>query len=64
LESLLLFVGGLACACRQFDKDNIDPAIMKKIQTYTPLPDFQPEKIEKASPHSITHPVPASLQCK
>eukprot|EP00775_Hariotina_reticulata_P006671 gene6671-6895_t len=34
---------------RQFDKDSIDPGIMKKIQTYTPLPDFQPEKIEKVS---------------
>lgn len=35
--------------CRNFDKDNIDAGIMKKIQTYTPLPDFQPEKIEKVS---------------
>lgn len=35
--------------CRSFDKDHIDSAIMKKIQTYTVQPDFQPEKIEKAS---------------
>jgi hypothetical protein len=41
----------LLCAhnARNFDKDNIDAAIMRRIQTYTPQPDFQPEKIEKAS---------------
>lgn len=33
--------------CRNFDKDHIDPAVMKKIQAYTPQPEFQPEKIEK-----------------
>lgn len=33
--------------CRSFDKDHIDPAVMKKIQAYTPQPEFQPEKIEK-----------------
>lgn len=39
----------IACgvACRSFDKDHIDASIMKKIQTYIPQPDFQPEKIEK-----------------
>lgn len=36
-------------ANRTFDKDHIDAAIMKKIQTYTPQPDFQPEKIEKVN---------------
>lgn len=35
--------------CRNFDKDHIDPNVMKKIQTYTVQPDFQPEKIEKVS---------------
>ncbi|KAF6266164.1 dynein heavy chain 9 [Scenedesmus sp. NREL 46B-D3] len=34
---------------RQFDKDHIDAAIMKKIQGYTVLPEFQPDKIEKVS---------------
>jgi hypothetical protein len=37
------------CCCRNFDKDHIDAGVMKKIQTYTPQPDFQPEKIEKVS---------------
>jgi hypothetical protein len=36
-------------ACRSFDKDNIDAAVMKKIQTYTPQPDFQPDKIKKVT---------------
>jgi hypothetical protein len=37
--------------CRSFDKDNIDAAVMKKIQTYTPQPDFQPDKIKKVTLH-------------
>jgi hypothetical protein len=39
--------GPASVVCRNFDKDHIDPAVMKKIQTYTPQADFQPEKIEK-----------------
>jgi hypothetical protein len=40
---------GYACACRQFDKDHIDAGIMKKVQGYTVLPEFQPDKIEKVT---------------
>ncbi len=32
-----------------FDKDNIPPAIIKKIEPYIQNPDFQPSKIEKVS---------------
>jgi dynein heavy chain len=39
------FLGSL----RNFDKDHIDPGTVKKIQGYTPLPDFQPEKIQNVS---------------
>lgn len=40
------FVAG-CLYCRNFDKNNIDAAVMKKIQTYTPQPEFQPAKVEK-----------------
>ena len=32
-----------------FDKDNIDPAIIKRIGAYISNPEFQPEKIKSVS---------------
>lgn len=32
---------------RKYDKDHIDPGIIKKIQTYVSNPEFLPEKIQQ-----------------
>merc|ERR1719506_2378964 len=34
---------------QNFDKDNIPPAIIQKIATYTPKEDFQPDRVERVS---------------
>lgn len=36
-------------SCCSFDKDHIDPAIVKRIKAYTENPEFQPEKIKTVS---------------
>ncbi|GFQ90622.1 dynein heavy chain 7, axonemal [Trichonephila clavata] len=41
---------GFLQSLREYDKDNIDPAIMEKIRTeYIPLPEFNPANVAKAS---------------
>merc|ERR1719379_3231036 len=32
-----------------FDKDNIPPAVIAKIATYTPKEDFQPDRVQRVS---------------
>ncbi|KIZ07415.1 Dynein heavy chain 17, axonemal [Monoraphidium neglectum] len=39
------FLGGL----KRYDKDHIDPGVVKKIQAYVANPDFTPDKIQQAS---------------
>ena len=34
---------------QKYDKDNIDPAIVKKIQPFISMPEFQPDTVKKAS---------------
>ena len=34
---------------RTFDKDNIDPSIVKRIKPYVDNPEFEPKKIQQAS---------------
>jgi hypothetical protein len=36
--------------CSEFDKDRIDPAVMRKVQKYTALPECQTEAIRKVRP--------------
>merc|ERR1711920_847755 len=40
---------GFLASLRTFDKDSIPPAIIKKIQTYIPQEDFQPDRVLKVS---------------
>lgn len=43
----MLMEDDFLASLRNYDKDHIDPAIVKKIQTYVPQPDFQPETVQK-----------------
>lgn len=40
---------GFLQALQSFDKDNIPPALVKKIGTYTVQEDFQPDRVERVS---------------
>jgi len=40
---------GFLASLQSFDKDNIPPDIIKKISTYTPQPDFQPDRVKQVS---------------
>merc|ERR1719424_2248908 len=40
---------GFLQSLQTFDKDNIPPAIIKKIATFVPLDDFQPDRVKKVS---------------
>lgn len=40
---------GFLQSLQTFDKDNIPPAIIQKIATYTPKEDFQPDRVERVS---------------
>jgi len=40
---------GFLQSLQTFDKDNIAPATIKKVSTYTVLEDFQPERVERVS---------------
>ena len=37
------FLGGL----KRYDRDHVDPAVVKKLQAYVANPDFMPEKIQQ-----------------
>jgi dynein heavy chain len=43
----MLMEDDFLASLRNYDKDHIDTAIVKKIQAYVPQPDFQPETVLK-----------------
>lgn len=41
----VMFTSLISYECRQFDKDNIDPEIIKKLQPITSKDEFEPKKV-------------------